>query len=78
MNNPPKNGITIGSNTQIGSHCSVYSYDSEREINAEVIIGKGCLIGSHCVILPDVVLPDFTRVPAMSMVYKKGKRLIVK
>ena len=72
-----KNGITIGENTQIGSHCSIYSYDSEREINAEVVVGKDCLIGAHCVILPGSILKDNMKIPIFTKVYVKNGKTVV-
>lgn len=63
-----KHGIVIGDDVQIGSHCSIYSIDTERNINGRVTIGKGCLIGSHCIILPNVVIKPFSKIPCMSVI----------
>jgi len=63
-----KYGITIGENTQIGSHCSIYSHDTENNIEGPVLIGKNCLIGSHTTILPNSIIPDDTKIPAYSLV----------
>lgn len=45
-------GVRIEDNVSIGSHCAIYSHDSERDIKGEIIIKKEILIGSHVVILP--------------------------
>ena len=47
-----RHGVRIGDNVQIGSHCAIYSEDTERNINCEIIIGEEVKIGSHSVILP--------------------------
>jgi len=47
-----KNGIIIEEDVQIGSHCSIYSEDTERGISGKIIIKKGIKIGAHSVILP--------------------------
>lgn len=45
-------GVRIGDNVQIGSHCAIYSEDTERHIYSEVFIDNDICIGSHSVILP--------------------------
>ena len=45
-------GVSIRDNVQIGSHCAIYSHDSERDIKGTITIEEGVLIGSHTVILP--------------------------
>lgn len=62
-----KHGIVIGENTQIGSHCSVYSVNTENNTQGAVVIGKECLIGSFCLILPGSVIPDGTKLRAYSI-----------
>lgn len=47
-----KYGIILDDNVQIGSHCSIYSYDTERDIKGEIYVHEGICIGSHSVILP--------------------------
>jgi len=63
-----KYGVNIGKNVQIGSHTSIYSEDTERDIRGSVMIGEGALIGSHCLILPGVYIKPFRKIPAMSVV----------
>lgn len=63
-------GVTIGDNVQIGSHVSIYSEDTERQIQSKVIIGKGIKIGSHSVILPKYGVQYVIRnVKAGSVIY---------
>ena len=45
-------GICIEDDVQIGSHCAIYSEDTERGIHGKIHITKGIKIGSHAVILP--------------------------
>ena len=61
-------GITIGDDVQIGSHCSIYSHDTERDIIGPVKIGEGCLIGSHCLILPNAVIEPGSKIRAFSVI----------
>ncbi len=45
-------GVRICDNVQIGSHCAIYSHDSERDVRGSIVIEEGVLIGSHSLILP--------------------------
>ena len=47
-----ENGIYIGHYTQIGSHCSIFSEDTERGISGNIHIAPFTKIGAHSVILP--------------------------
>lgn len=60
-------GIKIGENSQIGSHVSIYSKNTENNTEGEVVIGNNVMIGSHCLILPDSVIPDGTKLKAYSI-----------
>ncbi len=67
--------VYIGDYTQIASNVGIISanhniYDSRKHNNSMVSIGKYCWIGMNSVILPDVVLGDFTVVGAGSVVTK--------
>ncbi len=67
--------ISIGDYTQIASNVGIISanhdvYDSRRHHIQEVTIGRYCWIGMGAVILPGVVLGDFTIVGANSVVSK--------
>lgn len=63
-----KNGVTIGDEVQIGSHCSIYSVSTIDDKNAPVVLKKNCRIGSHSVVLPGVTIGENTVVGAMSFV----------
>lgn len=75
-----KYGIEIGEETQIGSHCSIYSEDTENNKQGQIKIGKNCLIGSHTLILPNCTIPDNTKIPAYSIVMCDivGKTIVMK
>lgn len=45
-------GVKIYEGVQIGSHCSIYSEDTERNLFSSIVIKEGVKIGSHSVILP--------------------------
>jgi acetyltransferase-like isoleucine patch superfamily enzyme len=65
----------IGDYTQIGPNVGIISsnhdiYDSRKKNIREVHIGKYCWIGMNAIILPGVVLGDFTIVAAGSVVTK--------
>jgi acetyltransferase-like isoleucine patch superfamily enzyme len=63
-----KYGVTIEKDVQIGSHCSIYSDNSENQTNGNVFIGEGSLIGSHCLILPNAVIKPFSKIKAFSVI----------
>ena len=62
-----KYGVVIGKDVQIGSHCSIYSENTENGTKGKVVIGDGALIGSHCLILPGVVIEPDAKVRAFSV-----------
>ena len=53
-----KEGITIERYVQIGSHCSIYSVDTERNKKGLVIIAEKARIGSFCLICPGVTIGE--------------------
>lgn len=63
-------GVIIEHNCQIGSHCVIYSDDTERDIEGQIIVKEGVLIGSHVTILPrkNLFIIDFN-IKAGSVVY---------
>jgi acetyltransferase-like isoleucine patch superfamily enzyme len=63
-----KNGVEIGEDVQIGSHCSVYSENTIDNTQGKVAINKGAKIGSHTVILPGVTIGANALVGAHSLV----------
>lgn len=67
-----KHGIIMEEDVQIGSHVSIYSEDTERDLIGLILIKKGVKIGSHAVILPkkgDHVHTISTHVKAGSVVF---------
>lgn len=65
-----KNGVEIGEEVQIGSHCSIYSENTIDNTKGKVVIEKGAMIGSHSVILPNVTIGKNAVVGAFSLVKK--------
>lgn len=69
-------GIEIGDYTQIGPNVGIISsnhdiYDNKKGVNkSPIYIGKYCWIGMNAVILPGVVLGDYTIVAAGAVVTK--------
>jgi len=61
-------GVEIGQNAQVGSHCSVYSVSTIDNKRGKVVIGRNARIGSHSVIMPGVTIGPNTVVGAMSFV----------
>lgn len=66
-----RHGILIGDNVQIGSHCSIYSDNTENNTRGLVVIEEGSLIGSHSLILPGAFIPANSKIRAYSII--KGK-----
>ena len=66
-----KYGVKIGDDVQIGSHCSIYSINTENNTKGEVVIGDNSLIGSHCLILPGAVIISGSKIRAYSIVKSK-------
>jgi len=62
-----KHGIVIEDDVQIGSHCSIYTDNTENKTHGPVLIGKGSLIGSFCLILPGSRIPPGTKLRAYSI-----------
>lgn len=63
-----KFGIEIGDNCQIGSHCSIYSINTENNTQGKVIIGENSLIGSYTLILPGAVISPNSKIRARSII----------
>ena len=61
-------GVYIGDNTQIGSHCSIYSVNTENNTEGCVFIGDDVLIGSYCLILPFAYIESGSKIKAYSIV----------
>ncbi len=67
--------VFIGDYTQIAQNVGIISsnhdvYDNSKHLNSEVRIGRYCWIGMNAIILPGVVLGDYTIVGAGSVVTK--------
>jgi acetyltransferase-like isoleucine patch superfamily enzyme len=64
------NGVSLGQNVQIGSHCSIYSYSSIDNKNGKVSIGRDTCIGSHSTIMPGTTIGDNVIIGAHTFVNK--------
>lgn len=67
--------VFIGDYTQLGPNVGIISsnhdlHDSRKKIISEVKVGKYCWIGMNSVVLPGVILGDFTIVAAGAVVTK--------
>jgi len=65
-----KNGVEIGDDVEIGSHCSIYSVSTIDNKEGKVIIGKNAKIGSHSVIMPGITIGENSIIGAFSFVNK--------
>ncbi len=65
-----KNGVELGDNVQIGSHCSVYSDSTIDGKSGKIVIKKNAKIGSHSMIMPGVTIGENSVVGAFSFVNK--------
>lgn len=64
------NGVEIGDNVQIGSHCSIYSLSTIDNKNGPVTIKENACIGSHSVVMPGVTIGKNSIIGALSFVNK--------
>jgi acetyltransferase-like isoleucine patch superfamily enzyme len=65
-----KNGVELGDDTQIGSHCSIYSISTIDGKEGKIILKKGACVGSHSVVMPGVTIGENSIVGAFSFVNK--------
>jgi acetyltransferase-like isoleucine patch superfamily enzyme len=63
-------GVEIKTNSQIGSHCSIYSISTIDGKKGKVLIGTNARIGSHSVIMPGVTIGENAIIAACSFVNK--------
>lgn len=63
-----KNGVTIGEDAQIGSHCSIYSESTIDGEEGPVNIGKNAKVGTHCTVMPGVSIGKNSIIGAHSYV----------
>lgn len=61
-------GVEIGEEAQIGSHCSIYSLNTEDGTHGKVVIGARAMIGAHTIIMPGVTIGEGAIVGAHSLV----------
>lgn len=71
-------GIEIEEDVQIGSHCSLYSLNTENKTKGKIVIKKGAKIGSHTVIFPNVIIEENEEIHSHSVVYMKDGVRVVK
>jgi len=63
-----RNGVEVGDNVEIGSHCSIYSISTIDNKQGEVTLNKNCKIGSHSIVMPGVTIGENSIVGACSFV----------
>lgn len=61
-------GVEIGDEVQIGSHCSIYSINTIDDTKGKVVIKKGAEIGTHSTIVPGVTIGENAVIGAYSFV----------
>ena len=59
--------VFIGRNVQIGAHCLIYSYDSERDLTGPVYIENDVVIGAQTIIFPNTHIKPKTKIKAQSI-----------
>ena len=65
-----KNGVRLGDDVQIGSHCSLYTISPIDDKSGPIKIGKNSRIGTHSTIMPGVTIGDHVVIGAYSFVNK--------
>lgn len=63
-----KNGVDIGEDVQVGSHCSIYSISTIDRKEGKVVIKRSAKIGTHSTIMPGVTIGENSIVGAHSFV----------
>lgn len=61
-------GVVIGDEVQIGSHCSIYSVSTIDNKKGKVVLNKNSRVGSHSTIMPGVEIGANTIIGAHSFV----------
>jgi len=64
------NGVIIGENVEIGSHCAIYSESTIDGKKGMVVIEDDVCIGSHSTVMPGVTIGRGTTIGAHSFVSK--------
>ena len=62
------NGVTIGDNVQIGSHCSILSASTIDDKYGPVVLKKNCKIGTHSTVMPNITVGENSTIGAYSFV----------
>ena len=63
-------GVEIGDEVQIGSHCSIYSISTIDGKKGRVVLKRNSKIGSHSLVMPGVTVGENSIVAAFSFVNK--------
>jgi len=63
-----KNGVVIGDDAEIGSHCSIYSVSTIDGKEGKVVLERNCKVGSHCVVMPGVTIGQNSIIGAFSFI----------
>jgi len=63
-----REGVVIGDNVEIGSHCSIYSVSTIDNKKGRVTLKKNCKIGSHSLVMPGITVGENTIIGAFSFV----------
>ena len=65
-----KNGINIGKEVQIGSHCSLYTVSTIDYKEGPIQIGSNTKVGSHSTIMPNISIGKNRIIGAHSFINK--------
>lgn len=60
--------VYIGTDVQIGSHCTIYTHNTIDGTHGAVTLDHGCHIGTHTVIMPGVYIGNGAKIGAFSLV----------
>ena len=63
-------GVELGDEVQIGSHCSIYSFNTIENKQGKVTIEKGARIGTHSSVMQGVTIGEGAIIGAHSFVTK--------
>ena len=63
-------GVLLGDDVQIGSHCSLYTVSTIDDKQGGIKIGNGSKVGTHSTIMPGVTIGDNVTIGAYSFVNK--------
>jgi acetyltransferase-like isoleucine patch superfamily enzyme len=63
-----KFGVTIETEVQIGSHCSIYSVSTIDGKQGPVVLKRNCKVGTHSTVMPGVTIGENAVIGAYSFV----------